>query len=493
MSKNYDFLIIGAGISGLSCALLLARFGHRVAVLEQAAQPAPLVSGFKRAGIYFETGFHYAGGAGDDGPLECNLQALGLAERLEKVPLDRQAFDTVRFTAPDFEFSFPQGYERLTEGLLQAFPEQHQAILSYLEKVRETAAGLPYYEPDAPAALPDLAARHGATLAQVLDRFNIRGRLRNLFEIHCLLHGAGADEIPFLIHAGVVDGYYRTAHTFKGGGRALARALVETAEAHGIEIFCRSRVEAITRSTAGTLTGVRCRDKTHFAGRNCILTAHPAGLLELLPEKAWRPAFRHRLAGLEETIGADLVFLSTSAARKKALSGRNFYFFPPASTDLLNTSGELEKRLLYLNFAESNGTDGGITAILPGRHYTSEQEYFSSPAYELHKRRLGEEVKQRIRKLLPELGDGLEVLATASAKTLQAVNASPRGSMYGVKHKLGQFNPGPRTRIPGLYLAGQGITAPGLLGATTSAFLTVGEIVGHQRLQRFRREKICDA
>jgi all-trans-retinol 13,14-reductase len=65
--------------------------------------------------------------------------------------------------------------------------------------------------------------------------------------------------------------------------------------------------------------------------------------------------------------------------------------------------------------------------------------------------------------------------------------------MYGIKHKLDQFNPSPLTRVRGLYLSGQAVAAPGLLGATISAFMTVGEVVGHQPLKKFRREKICDA
>ena len=488
---KYDFLVIGAGISGLSSALLLARFGYKVAILEQAARPAPLISGFVRSGVYFETGFHYAGGGNTNGPLDCNLKALGVAKHLEKTLLNRDAFDCVNFADSGFRFDFPQGYDLLENKLVTYFPEQQEAIHSYLDKVRKTAANLPYYEPDGPDHFPNLATLHGETLAQVMDGLRIRGALRTLLEIHCLLHGAGPDEVPFLVHAGVVDGYYRSAHTFKGGGRSLARAFSETAKTLGIEIFCRTQVEKITLSAAGSITGAMSRNGDFFSASNCILTAHPACLLKLLPSSSWRPAFRRRLAGLEETISADMVFLSTPAAEK--FFGSNFYFIPSATHRLLETSHLIRERLLYLNFAEANGQAAGITAILPSRHYDPEQKAFSSPEYEYGKQRLGDEVRKRIINLLPDLKSELNVETVSTAKTLQAINASPGGSMYGIKHKLDQFNPGSLTRVRGLYLAGQGIVAPGLLGATISAFLTVGEIVGHQRLKQFRRERLCDA
>ena len=491
MQNKYDFLIIGAGISGFSSALLLAQFGYRVAILEQAPQPAPLISGFSRSGFYFETGFHYTGGAAENDPVDCNLKALGVAGRVEKIQLDQTAFDTVRFADSDFQFSFPQGYDHLVEKLSQSFPDQRRTIAAYLDEVKKTAASLPYYELDGPAAFPGLAILHGDSLARVLDRFEINGRLRTLLELHCLLHGADATEIPFLVHAGVVDSYYRSAHTFRGGGRALARALTETAQSLGIDIFCRTEVEKITLSPAGTLTGAICRNGNFFAASNCILTAHPYSLLQLLPETTWRPAFRRRLAGLEETIGGELIFLSSP--KSKRFNGRNFYFIPPQNVPLLNTDRAIDQRLLYLNFAPGNHQAGGITAILPGILYDPELEFFSAPEYERRKQRLGEKVRKQIIELLPELGCGLKVEATATAKTLQTANASRKGSMYGIKHKLDQFNPSPLTRVRGLYLSGQAVAAPGLLGATISAFMTVGEVVGHQPLKKFRREKICDA
>ncbi|MDR1305155.1 MAG: FAD-dependent oxidoreductase, partial [Verrucomicrobiales bacterium] len=67
--QKYDAVIIGAGVAGMSSALLLARRGWRVALLEQGRQLAPLIAGFDRAGAHFETGVHYSSclGAGEVG------------------------------------------------------------------------------------------------------------------------------------------------------------------------------------------------------------------------------------------------------------------------------------------------------------------------------------------------------------------------------------------------------------------------------------------
>ncbi|MCK5914736.1 MAG: hypothetical protein KAG92_01250, partial [Deltaproteobacteria bacterium] len=75
---------------------------------------------------------------------------------------------------------------------------------------------------------------------------------------------------------------------------------------------------------------------------------------------------------------------------------------------------------------------------------------------------------------------------------LQRINLSPKGSLYGVKHMVGQFNPASKTRLDNFFLAGQAIAAPGVLGAITSAQMAVAEIVGHDKVQALRSEVVCD-
>ena len=505
---KYDHLVIGAGVSGISTALLLARFGYRVALLEQASRPAPLIDGFVRNGVYFEGGFHYAGGLEHGGVLDRNLRLLGVADDLQTAAFDPQAYDTVIQPDTGLKFSFPQGYAALSQTLQEHFPEQREAVTGYLERLQLVTGKLPYYNSRAAVSPLDLASLHEYSLQNVLDDMRITGNLQTLLQVHCLLYGARPAEIPFAIHAGVVDGYYRSASTFKGGGRALVKALVAALSRYGVDLFCRRRVTGIELTAAGTVAGVSCAGGEHFEAANCIATLHPQAMLRLVPERAFRPVYRRRLNGLAETAGADIIFLRCERQRGSALGGRcehqwenllaghNFFFLPPSKADdLLDFALPLKERLLYLNFAGSGGFPGnqdcGITAILPAPAGTGTDAGFDRRQYDDKKAETGELVCERIAGLLPELA-GLRVECVATTKTLQRINLSPKGSLYGVKHMVGQFNPAPKTRLTNFYLAGQAVAAPGLLGAITSALLAVGEIVGHEKVQTLRSEVICD-
>ena len=105
----HDFVVVGAGVSGLTSALILARNGYSVALVEKAGHTAPLLRGFSRRGVHFDTGFHYAGGMGKGEPLDVFFRYLGLSDRLSCFPFDARGFDTFRNVRDGFEFRFPVG------------------------------------------------------------------------------------------------------------------------------------------------------------------------------------------------------------------------------------------------------------------------------------------------------------------------------------------------------------------------------------------------
>lgn len=59
--KKYDYLILGAGPSGLSCGSILSRLGKKVLVLEQHYKVGGTIHVFEEKGFEFDTGFHYIG------------------------------------------------------------------------------------------------------------------------------------------------------------------------------------------------------------------------------------------------------------------------------------------------------------------------------------------------------------------------------------------------------------------------------------------------
>lgn len=110
---RHDFVVIGAGAAGVASAITLAQNGYRVALVEKAAHTAPVLRGFSRGGVQFDTGFHYTGGLAAGGPLDVFLRYLGVADRLSTFAFAEEAFDLFRCESRQFEFHFPVGYRRI--------------------------------------------------------------------------------------------------------------------------------------------------------------------------------------------------------------------------------------------------------------------------------------------------------------------------------------------------------------------------------------------
>ena len=56
---DYDAIVIGAGLAGLTCAAYLAKAGKRVGVLEQHTRPGGLWASFSRRGAIFDISTHW--------------------------------------------------------------------------------------------------------------------------------------------------------------------------------------------------------------------------------------------------------------------------------------------------------------------------------------------------------------------------------------------------------------------------------------------------
>ena len=83
---------------------------------------------------------------------------------------------------------------------------------------------------------------------------------------------------------------------------------------------------------------------------------------------------------------------------------------------------------------------------------------------------------------------GLQLLDIFTPLTIRDWVNSPEGSAYGVMRSSEQLLSAAllnRTSLRGLFLAGQSVLAPGILGTMLGSFTTVQFVVG---AERFRRE-----
>jgi all-trans-retinol 13,14-reductase len=489
---KYDYIVIGAGVSGLTSAVILAKNGFRVALVEKAEKTGPLLGGFVRNGIFFDTGFHHAGNIGKGETGDVFFRYLGLSDGLERVPCNPDCFDVVRFLNPEFEFQFPIGYDRIRERLHNVFPNDKLAVDKYLEAMKSQCATLPYLNLDADfGALEALKSVNGPSLEEFMDDNTENELLKAVLSTHCLLNGVPPQEQALSNYAYIVGPYYESVHRVIGGGAAIIREFDKALAKAGVDVFCNSPVEKISVSASGVFNGVRLQDGAFLEAGGCISTIHPLNLLEIVPESVFRPAYVHRLKNLDETPSA-FIFYGEVDSIPDILSGSSIYLFPSTGSTAFNVDAPLEKRPFNIAstcLRNGNSTKDGIIAICPANLAETRQweDSFTGKrpeGYAEFKDEIARRMLRHIESSCPELRGKIKPVNCSTPLTMRDYASNPFGSMYGVKHKTEQYNPFPTTRLPGLLLAGQSIVAPGLMGAVISGFVACGNILGNDHLRK---------
>jgi all-trans-retinol 13,14-reductase len=487
---KYDYIVIGAGVSGICCGITLAQNGHQVALLEKADRTAPVLRGFSRRGVHFDTGFHYTGGLGEGEPLELFLRYLGVGDRITSFAFDDEGYDEFRCESPGFEFRMPTGYQRLEEKLGEAFPDERAAIASYLSQVRSVCDGLPYLNLDAEIDASSALVRiMGASLRETLDALTGNEMLKSLLSMHCLLYGVSSEEVSFAQHAAIVGNYYQSVRGIRGGGLSLARAFDARLAELGVDVLTSSEVTGIETAAGGALSGVRLASGATLDCNALIATVHPRILLDLAPAGSFRPAYRKRLGALEDTVSAFVCF-AVSEVPLPALAGANRFLLPDAGCIHQLGRRPVGSAPLYLSGAYRAGETqaNGFIGICPilfsetaawqsSRHGARPEEYRQ------FKERALARMQDQIERAYPELTGSLRSIEASTPLTIRDY-CSPLGGLYGVKHMVGQYNPHPSTRMPGLFLAGQAVVAPGVMGALLSGFLACGTVLGHDIMRK---------
>ncbi len=257
MTKDYDAIVIGAGLGGLAAATTLAHNGLSVLLLERHNVPGGYATSSVRGRYEFEVALHELSGTappGDRGNVYRVLEYLGVADKVKflHVPeLYRAVFlepSDGQSAGCSLDVTLPAGREAFEAKLVETFPHEVHGIRRFLQRVfdfgRDHARFLRQRRQVHPATIP-LRFRHfvrylPATWGKVLDR-----------DIQ-----APPSQISFVFLASTLAAYVRRGVAFpQGRSQALSNAFLARFEELGGETRLNCSVRQITTEN-GRVTGV---------------------------------------------------------------------------------------------------------------------------------------------------------------------------------------------------------------------------------------------
>lgn len=473
-------VVIGGGMSGMASAIMLGKHGCRVTLVEKAPHLGPTLRGFSRAGVHFETGLHYAGGLSPDGLLTLYFRLLGL-EDLPLHPLREDSYDRILFADSGLEITLAAEYDALQTSLCTHFPSDAAFIRTYLKELREAYVDTAFLDFSQGLQHIQNSPERNESLKSVLEKGTASVPLRTALSIHSFLHGVSPDDVAFWHHARVSGSYLSGVKTVSGGGRALVAALTRRLQEENVVIMCNAAVSGITVAEDNAVSGVTLANGDHLPADDVIYTAHPALLVPMLPPGSVKPAFIRRLSSLKDTFATHSIFAKTKRPIA-ALDGSNLFLCLTPDIRKGFAPGCVPEEGPFYISGTMQGDAQSILIFGPGDMAAYEQWSDSRPgrrpeAYKRFKAKRLAAVWDAVRKAYPEIAHAT-VVDGGTPLTNRDFLTSPGAGLYGAKHSLSQFNPLPITKIPHLWLAGQSVVAPGILGTAISAIVASGLVLG---------------
>ena len=490
MSKQ-RIIIIGSGMGGLSCGVILAKNGYDVTVLEQGNQIGGCLQCFSRKGARFETGMHFIGSAAEGQTLDRLLQYLEIKKDIQLSELDRSGYDVV--CIDNKRYRFANGRNAFIEQMCSYFPQQRQQLNAYFDLVEKVAGAsslhsLKYAESDAAIS----TKYQLLSINDVIDGVITDPLLAKILVGSLPLYAAEKDKTPFSTHAFIMDFYNQSAYRIVGGSDMIAKSMADTIKRYGGKVLTRSKV-----------TKIVC-DKTHAVGvevngndfQHCdyvISDAHPMRTLELIDSKMIRPSFRNRINAIPQTTGGFSVYLEF---KDDTVPYQNYNFYgynngTPWDCEKYDDS-TWPKGYLYMHFCQDQQPRFAKTGVILSYMDMKEVAQWKGTKigrrgdeYTAFKQYKAEKLIASVERQFPYLRSQIKHYYTSTPLTYYDYTGTEGGSMYGVARDihLGVACRVPhRTKIPNVLQTGQNINSHGILGVIVGTIVTCSELLTAERI-----------
>ncbi|RLC95390.1 MAG: phytoene dehydrogenase [Chloroflexi bacterium] len=441
---QYDVVVIGSGLGGLTAANMLAKDGYSVLLLEHHHKLGGLATWFKRKGGHiFDVSLHGF--------------PYGMVKTCRKYWTREMAdcitqIKGIRFDNP--QFSLTTTYD--TNDFKRTMQDYFKVPADTVDSFVTTIKNMNFYD------------EHTMTTREMFDKF-FPGRddvVRFLLEPIAYANGSTLDDEA--ITYGIVFSNFlsRGVYIFRGGTDKIIGMMEAELKKNGVDIRTGARVEKIVVE-GGKVAGVVANGKT-IKARAVISNANvKATVQRLVGEEHFSKEFAEETRKVRlnnsscqvyigirkgETIDyvGDLLFTSVAdkldaqMLRSRNITSRTYSFYYP---DIRPGSDR------YAIVASTN-------ANYEDWAYLPEDEYRAS------KQDLIESTLDALERYVPGIRNKADYVEAATPKTFERYTLHPNGTSFGTKFEGLRVSMGLNEQVPGLFHTGSvGIIMSGWLGA----------------------------
>jgi phytoene dehydrogenase-like protein len=501
-NNHFDVIVIGSGISGLTCASLFARFfGKRVLVLERHFTVGGFTHSFRRANRYeWDVGVHYVG------EMDPASHYRVLFDAITDGGVKWQAMPEIydRFVYPDFTFNARSGMPRFREDLIRQFPEERVAIERYF---RDLVAAARWYGrlmlgrllPSPLQPLSRLFTAVGRSLGMMttkdyLERNFVSPQLKAVLVSQWGNVGLPPTRSAFAVHAVIACHYFDGGYYPVGGAKTIAESIVPIIESAAGRLLTRRRVsrilleegravgvEAVTRARGQEIVERYTADKV-VSSVGAYITYD-----QLVPKEFslfFRPAVREFPQG---TFHICAYLGLRESPEKLGFRGENCWIYGDYDHDAMFSQrgsvidGKINGCFLSFPSLKDPATVGHTAELITFVDAESFKEWGTQPwghrgdDYDAMKQRVADALVEFVNERFPGFAQLVDFCEVSTPLSTANFTGHRQGCIYGLPgtpEKLAAPWLGTRTPIKNLFLTGSDTAGHGIVGALMGGVLT---------------------
>ncbi len=454
IKSEYDVVVIGAGLGGLTAANMIARRGHSVLLLEQHTVLGGLAAYFRRKKHIFDVALH----GFPVGMIKTCRKYWNsdISSRIVKLK-------GIRFDNPQFQLETDYSKDDFVRILTEKFGIPHSTVTDFFEHTRN----MNFYDGDK------------RTTRELFEQFFPKRDdvWRLLMEPITYANGSTLED-PAISYGIVFSNFMsKGVYTFTGGTDLIIKMMEEELAKNSVDVRAKVLVEKVTTEN-GKVSGViangeKIKCKSVFSNANLQST-----ILDMIDKKDIPQSFREQTKKMRINNSSAQVYIGIKASEKLDYIG-----------DLLftSTAEKFSEKAMLSKSVTSRTFSVYYPSFRPGhnRHTivsSSNADYkdwanLSDEQYKTDKEHLAEDTLDKLEKYIPGVRNKIDHLEVATPKTFERFTRHVGGSSFGTKFEGLDVATALPKHLPGLFFAGSvGIIMSGWLGAANYGVIVSNEV-----------------
>lgn len=512
---QYDTIVIGSGMGGLSLASILAKQGQKVLVLERHYVAGGFTHVFKRKGYEWDVGIHYIG--------EVNREKSMMKKLFDHVTESQLKWEDMgevydRIIIGDKSYDFVKGVKNFKDKMKSYFPDEKEAIDQYVDLVFKTVKSSRKFYVN--KALPPFISKliggflqrpffkySDQTTYEVLSKLTSNETLIKVLTGQYGDYGLTPKESSFAMHATVARHYFDGGSFPIGGSSQIVKTIDPIIEKAGGTILINAEVDEVVVENNQAI-GVKMNSGQVIKAKKVVSSA---GVMttynKLLSNEivAKHQLFKQLKKVKRSVAHASLYIGLEGTPEELGIEKTNLWIYPEKGdhdTCVKNYLNDINEPfpVMYMSFPCAKDPSWlqrypghssiDIITLLP---YDLFEKWEGSKwkkrgeEYEAFKEEFSQRLLKELYSIMPQLQGKVNCYELSTPLTTQHFVNYEKGEVYGVDHSPSRFRQDflqPRTPIKNFYLTGQDIITAGVGGALFSGAVTSIAMTGKNLLNK---------